>query len=465
MNFACMIVNLNKVADKQQWKSNDANVYIGRKTDDFEESKWANPYPLTHPNKRKKVVAQFEQYIRNSSTLLKDITELKGKNLGCWCSPKLCHGNIVQKILQEITLEEQQRVEGMATSTANNSHKVSIITTSTVDTVGTASSPSHENLLDSRRLTRSSSGTHINSVYMRCNNRSPPSANEVLTPRRELSLQSLSDALEAQQLQITSQSSRIDKQAVTIELLQREIKSLKQESQMINAANVMKDCVIKSLQGEVNRLQQYTRRYSVVISGIDKPWGKEDVKELQTKVENIVTKINCDTKVEDIDKLHRNGPARGKDQEVIVRFKSHSAKETFYKNRSKLNDRQIKIRPSLSPHNKTLLHEARELVDSYASYDGYMSGMTNPPDFVFANVHGDLQVKMKKRVRKGMFFSFSSIEQLSMIILKAQMDGPVECNNKRYKNINSMIKDDWACPLDDSYPPSSEYDSEEDDHN
>ena len=298
---------------------------------------------------------------------------------------------------------------------------------------------------------------------MKCNNGSPTSStNEVLTPRRELSLESLSDALEAQQLQISSQSSRIDQQAVTIELLQREIKSLKRESQMINSANVMKDCVIKSLQGEVNRLQQYTRRYSVVISGIDKPRGKEDVKELEQKVKTIVTKINCDTKVEDIDKLHRNGPARGKDQEVIVRFKSHSAKESFYKSRSNLNDRNIKIKPSLSPHNKSLLHDARELVDSYATSDGYMSGMTNPPDFVFANVHGDLQVKMKKRVRKGMFFSFSSIEQLSMIISNAQMEGPIEHNNRRYKNINSMIKHDWACPLDDSYPPSSEYDSEDD---
>ena len=441
------------------WKGNDNNVYIGRKTAGFEESKWANPYRISKTVSRERAVLQFEQYIRGNSALLNDIIELKGKNLGCWCSPDLCHGNILLKIIQETTSEEQQRV--LATSTVNSS---SAPTTSIVDTVAESSSPSSRaDFSGSRRLTRSSSGTHINLVYMRCNNnRSPPSSNEVLTPRRELSLQSLSDALEAQQLQITSQSARIDKQAVTIELLHREIKSLKRESQMINAANMMKDCVIKSLQGEVHRLQQYTRRYSVVISGIDKPRGKEDIEELKKKVETIVTNVNCDTKAEDIDKLHRNGPAKGKDQEVIVRFKSHSAKETLYKNRSNLNDRNIKIKPSLSPHNKSLLRDAQELVSSYTTANGLVSGMTNPPDFAFANVHGDLQVKMKKRTRKGMFFGFSSIEQLAMLISNAQLDVPVVSNNRRFKNIDSMIKDDWRCPLDDVYPSSSEYDSEED---
>ena len=183
---------------------------------------------------------------------------------------------------------------------------------------------------------------------------------------------------------------------------------------------------------------------------------------MKKKVETIVTKVNCDTKIEDIDKLHRNGPAKGKDQEVIVRFKSHSAKETLYKNRSNLNDKNIKIKPSLSPHNKSLLRDAQELVSSYATVDGHVSGMTNPPDFAFANVHGDLQVKMKKRTRKGMFFGFSSIEQLAMIISNAQLDVPVVSNNRRFKNIDSMIKDDWRCPLDDLHPSSSEYDSEED---
>ena len=460
-----MLVNLKKVANVQDWKKDNDNVYIGRKTVEFQESKWANPYRISKTNSREQVVLRFEEYIRSNSLLLKDLNQLKGKTLGCWCSPQLCHGEVLQKLLQEITSEEQQQVgsTSVMASSANNSNNVSVSTTSTVDSAATPSSSSHADLFTGRRLTRSSSGTHINSVYMRCNNnRSPPSSNEVLTPRRELSLQSLSDALEAQQLQITSQSSRIDKQAVTIELLQREITSLKRDSQMINAANKMKDCVIKSLQGEVNRLQQYTRRYSVVISGIDKPRGKENVEELKKKVETIVTKINSDTKIEDIDKLHRNGPARGKDQEVIVRFKSHSAKETLYKNRANLNDRNIKIKPSLSPHNKSLLREAKELVDSYASAGGYMSGMTNPPDFVFANVHGDLQVKMKNRVRKGMFFGFSSIDQLSMIISNAQMEVPVHFNNRRYKSINSMIKEDWACPLDDPHPPSSEYDSDED---
>ena len=458
-----MLVNLYEVADIQQWKANKANVYIGRRTVDFEESKWGNPYHVTRKCSNEKAVAKYERYIRRNSVLLKDITELAGKTLGCWCCPLACHGNVLLKILQEITsgvYMENSSFLAMASSSSNKTVVTSSADVSVISVSSSSSSPTDSS--DGRRLTRSSSGTFVNSVYMKCNNRSPPPTKELLTPKRELTLETISDILEAQQLQITSQASILEKQATTIELLNQEIKSLKHDSQMIHAANMVKDYVIKSLQGEVNRLQQYTRRYSVVISGIDKPRGREDMNDLKKKVESIVTNIDCDTKVEDIDKLHRNGPARGKDQEVIVRFKSHSAKEALYKNRSNLNDRRIKIKPSLSPHNKSLLRDARDLVDSYATYDGYISGMTNPPDFVFANVHGDLQVKMKKRVQNGMFFGFSSIEELAMIITKAQMEIPVKSNNRRFKNMNAMIKDDWACPLDDSYPPSSEYDSDED---
>ena len=95
----------------------------------------------------------------------------------------------------------------------------------------------------------------------------------------------------------------------------------------------MKPCKKRCI--DRHRLQQYTRRYSVVVSGIEKKRG-EKFEDLKKEIEGLVEKVQSSTTMEDVDKFHRNGPNRDGEQEVIVRFKSHSAKEAFYRKR-KLN--------------------------------------------------------------------------------------------------------------------------------
>ena len=121
----------------------------------------------------------------------------------------------------------------------------------------------------------------------------------------------------------------------------------------------------------------------------------------------------------DVDKFHRNGPYRDGEQEVIVRFKSHAAKEAFYRARKTKENNNIKIRPSLSPNSKLLLNAA---VTHLEEYNDNYEKMTNRPEFVFANIHGELQVKFQKNYSKkrGMFISFNSIQDLSCIIANAQ---------------------------------------------
>lgn len=75
-------------------KKEQYNVYIGR------PSKWGNPFTIGKDGTREEVIEKFEQYIR-SSDLINDIEELRGKTLGCWCSPKPCHGDVLIKILEE----------------------------------------------------------------------------------------------------------------------------------------------------------------------------------------------------------------------------------------------------------------------------------------------------------------------------------------------------------------------------
>lgn len=81
------------------------DVYIGR------PSKWGNPY--THILRRTEaefIVKNPEEAIKayrnwiekgKGSHLLEDLWELKNKTLGCWCSPKPCHGDVLIKLVKE----------------------------------------------------------------------------------------------------------------------------------------------------------------------------------------------------------------------------------------------------------------------------------------------------------------------------------------------------------------------------
>lgn len=81
-------------------------IYIGR------GSKWGNPF--THI-KYKKTLANFVVSSREESInayrewitkgdgmyLLADLHELKDKVLGCFCKPKLCHGDILVELVKK----------------------------------------------------------------------------------------------------------------------------------------------------------------------------------------------------------------------------------------------------------------------------------------------------------------------------------------------------------------------------
>jgi hypothetical protein len=77
-------------------KRNKHDVYIGR------PSKWGNPYEIGRDGNREEVIAKYEKWLMTQPELLKDIKrDLKGKVLGCWCSPNACHGDILARIANE----------------------------------------------------------------------------------------------------------------------------------------------------------------------------------------------------------------------------------------------------------------------------------------------------------------------------------------------------------------------------
>lgn len=77
-------------------KKEKCDIYIGR------PNKWGNPFSIGKDGTREEVIIKYEEWIRNNPELLKDLHELKGKTLGCWCSPKACHGDILIKLIKEL---------------------------------------------------------------------------------------------------------------------------------------------------------------------------------------------------------------------------------------------------------------------------------------------------------------------------------------------------------------------------
>ncbi len=75
------------------------DVYIGRKTRDMPGSIWGNPYIVGKDGTREEVIEKYKEYILSKPELLAQLESLRGKILGCWCSPQACHGDVLIELL------------------------------------------------------------------------------------------------------------------------------------------------------------------------------------------------------------------------------------------------------------------------------------------------------------------------------------------------------------------------------
>lgn len=72
------------------------DIYIGR------PSKWGNPFEIGKDGTREEVIERYRQYIFMDVKLRRELGELKGKTLGCWCSPEACHGDVLAELADEV---------------------------------------------------------------------------------------------------------------------------------------------------------------------------------------------------------------------------------------------------------------------------------------------------------------------------------------------------------------------------
>jgi len=78
-------------------KREEFDFYIGR----GEGSKFGNPFKIGVHGDRDEVIAMFRQWAPKQPALMKDIHNLHGQTLGCWCAPNACHGHVLADLAQE----------------------------------------------------------------------------------------------------------------------------------------------------------------------------------------------------------------------------------------------------------------------------------------------------------------------------------------------------------------------------
>ena len=87
---------MNNILNKHKDNIPKDAVYIGR------GSKWGNPFIIGRDGTRQDVVEKYAVWICDNPLLLDRLPELKGKDLVCFCSPLLCHGDVLQLLLQRV---------------------------------------------------------------------------------------------------------------------------------------------------------------------------------------------------------------------------------------------------------------------------------------------------------------------------------------------------------------------------
>lgn len=101
----------------KEWCEDENNVYIGRKGVIFidgerypkTDSIWANPFKINNQNTREIVIQKYRKYIIKKikkENLWDALFDLKGKNLGCWCHPNPCHGDVLIDLINKYDTSE-----------------------------------------------------------------------------------------------------------------------------------------------------------------------------------------------------------------------------------------------------------------------------------------------------------------------------------------------------------------------
>ena len=81
-----------KVYNKRDKNIPSGAVYVGR------PSKWGNPFKIGEHGTREQVIEAYRLWILRGNPLKDKLSELKGKDLVCWCAPRPCHADVLLEL-------------------------------------------------------------------------------------------------------------------------------------------------------------------------------------------------------------------------------------------------------------------------------------------------------------------------------------------------------------------------------
>jgi transposase-like protein len=188
---------------------------------------------------------------------------------------------------------------------------------------------------------------------------------------------------------------KFNEQASTIAEQAESIKSLQNENFV--------------LKGELNDIQQYTRRNGIRIDGIPAPdpGQKEPIRELETKVKSVFKNtLKVNLSASDFCRLHRVGRPKGDDtpRQVLVKFTNYNAKRRIMTARKLCKNHNgphpIYINEDLTRQRAKLAAEARtakrsDVIKDTWTYDGKIFVKLNNDEIKFVTTQGALEDLLK----------------------------------------------------------------------
>ena len=117
--------------------------------------------------------------------------------------------------------------------------------------------------------------------------------------KRKLSVAQLQEIVEKQELIINELKNDSISKKNQMTVLENKLTIIEGKLTFSQSLNYVRDRVTEELHSQLVNLQQYTRRYSVVVSGIEK--GIDEKKE----VEGLLKEAASDVSFNDVDKFHR----------------------------------------------------------------------------------------------------------------------------------------------------------------
>ena len=177
----------------------------------------------------------------------------------------------------------------------------------------------------------------------------------------------------------------------------------------LESINIVSSRVTEELKKEIDRLDQYGRRSNIIIKHVPLK-ENESTSEVATIVGNFLSKeLSLPNAMKDVDKLHRVGKPKShngsKQQNIIVRFKTHYTRYKVYNARKKA--KKFKICPNLTKARGDILYNA---IVSTNDVEGI--------DFVYADIHGDLKIRLKEEFEGNFVYHFDSMEKLDELLAK-----------------------------------------------